>query len=315
MNSSSLDITFAARQRETLTSSRMGTLLTCPRKHFYRYELGLFPLKSGAALRFGSAFHKSMEQRWKRAPYEEALKAALETAEFFEEIDAAMLAGLLSGYYARYAGEAECIASIEPETEFRYPLKGSLTFDACGMIDGLGVLKDGRLVLLEHKTAGEDISDGAEYWIRLRFNAQVFQYLTAARVLGWEIGTVIYDVTRKPAIRQKQGESAEQFGLRLAEDCKARPEFYFARKQVPVLEDDLAQFEAQRLNVARMILYFRTSAKRQRLPEWGWPRNCNGMTCRSCEFESFCMQNLHVTAEQPPAGFMAGAVNPELTIA
>jgi hypothetical protein len=61
-----------------------------------------------------------------------------------------------------------------------------------------------------------------------------------------------------------------------------------------------------------MILFFRASAAKQELPEWGWPRNCNGLTCRMCDYEVFCMQNLHVTAENPPLGFMAGAVNPEL---
>ena len=135
----------------------------------------------------------------------------------------------------------------------------------------------------------------------------------AARALGWDVRVILYDVTRKPSIRQKQGETAEEFGDRLAKDTKERPEFYFARREVTVLDDDIQQFVEQRLNLGKMILYFRASAKRQKNAEWAWPRNCNGMTCRSCEYSGFCLSNVTVDVNQPPAGFNAGIYNPELT--
>jgi len=341
--------------RELLTASRMTTLLTCPRKHYYRYELGLVPVKHALALRFGSAFHKAMEQRWKGATFEEALKAALETAEAFEELDAAILAGLLAGYYARYAVEAECVASLQPETSFRYALKGSLTFNVCGMIDGLGVLKTGWLCLLEHKTTGEDISPASDYWLRLRFNPQIYQYVHAARHLGHNVVKIIYDVTRKPAIRPREtlpaldadglkqvidasgnrvfkkdgapkqsadsakgetlltaSETPEQFADRLAADTLARPEFYFGRREVAVLDEDLNQFAEQRLNLGKLILHFRATARLLKAPEWAWPRACSGMTCQSCEYSGFCLANVSVDVNQPPAGFKAGVFNPEL---
>jgi hypothetical protein len=37
------------------------------------------------------------------------------------------------------------------------------------------------------------------------------------------------------------------------------------------------------------------------------------MTCRFCEFGSFCMQNIAVDPVQPPAGFAVGQTNPELS--
>jgi hypothetical protein len=296
-----------------------------------------------------------MEARWNGKTLDEALAAAIGDSELINEAEYATLAGLVTGYYRRYDDTNECIGSLAPEREFRYALKGSLTFDTCGKIDGLGWLKDGRSCLLEHKTAGEDIGTDADYWLRLRFNPQIYQYVEAARECGFNIDTIIYDVTRKPMIRpyesiptldadglkqvigadgnrvfkrdgspkqtadKEKGEavlSAPEtlmaYAERLAEDCAARPEFYFARREVAVLDDDLDQFRCQRLNVARMILHFRASARKQRLPEFGWPRNCNGITCRMCEFENFCMQNVHVSAESVPAGFVIGQVNPEL---
>ena len=299
-------------RKELITATRMACLLGCPRKHFWRYEVGLRPVVDAPALRFGSAWHAAMEARWQGLDFEAALERAASGAEAFEEIDAATLAGMLAGYYGLYQGEAEIVQSLHAEVDFRLPLSGSRTFDSAGKIDGLGVLKDGRLCLVEHKTCGEDISPTAPYWDRLRFNPQVYQYVLAARALGWDVGLVLYDVARKPSIRQKQSESVEAFGERLAADAQSRPEFYFARREVPVLDQDIAEFEVQRLVLARSILSCRAEARRARRPEHGWPRNVNPMTCRFCEFEGFCMQNVSVDASRPPAGFRVGRAHPEL---
>ena len=126
---------------------------------------------------------------------------------------------------------------------------------------------------------------------------------------------VIYDVTRKPSIRVKQNESIAEYAVRLADDTQARPEFYYQRREVTVLDQDLEQFLVQRLAIARMILYYRQSARKLAQPEWAWVRNCNGMTCRCCEYSSFCLQNLTVDVANPPVGFKLGEKNPELGIA
>ena len=296
--------------KEMLTATRMGMVLACPRRHYWRYEVGLHAVVDGMALRFGSAWHAAMESRWQGKSAETAFQDAAKDRSF-DEITVATLAGLLDGYYARYA-QSEIVKELHAEVEFRLPLAGSRTFDAAGKIDGLGVLHDGRLALIEHKTCGTDIAPDSDYWLRLRFNLQVYQYVLAARALGWDVQVVIYDVTRKPAIRQKQGESAPAFADRLAADARERPEFYFARREVPILDQDLAEFEVQRLALSRQILFFRSAARNARRPEHGWPRNCNEMTCKFCEFEQFCMQNCSVDPAVPLAGFRFGPVNPEL---
>lgn len=298
--------------KELLTATRMGTLLGCPRKHYWRYEVGLHAVCDAAPLRFGSAWHLGMEARWQGLDYALALAVALGKAESFSELEAATLAGLLAGYFARY-GEGEVVKTLHPEQEFRMALAGSRSFDVAGKIDGLGVLVDGRLCLLEHKTCGEDISPDGEYWMRLRFNPQIYQYVLAARALGWDVEVVLYDVARKPAIKQRQAETAEQFGERLAADTKERPDFYYARREVPVLDQDVAEFEVQRLELSRLILLLRAASRRARKPEHAWPRNCGGMTCRFCGFACFCMQNIGVDPARPPAGFAVGAANPELS--
>jgi hypothetical protein len=116
----------------------------------------------------------------------------------------------------------------------------------------------------------------------------------------------------KGYVIQSRLETPEEFCGRLVLDCQERPEFYFARREVPILEQDLREFEIQRLELSKMILSFRRAQKRVDSPEQAWPRNCNGMTCKSCQFSGPCLQNLTINAENIPAGFMIGKIHNEL---
>ena len=337
--------------REVLTATMMSTLLGCMRKYFFRYELCLQSTADRAALSFGSAWHRAMDARWSGGDAGAALAAALSVdADTLDELQVATLSGLLAGYYARYSEDP--IAELKPEQEFRLPLAGSRTFDAAGKIDGLGTTKAGRSVLLENKTTSDNIAPESDYWLRLRFNPQILQYVHAARMLGNAVDEIMYDVVKKPGIRPKtipeldeQGrkivkdssgarvlkkdgtpresagdgmvlqsrmETPEEYGDRLKADTLERPDFYFARREVPVLDGDLAEFLIQRLEISRMILSMRRSARHADKPCHAWPRNCGEMTCGFCEFKDFCLQNISVDPVHQPAGFVVGERNPEL---
>ena len=342
--------------KELLTASRINSFLSCPRKHFYRYELGLKPNTDAQALRFGSAWALAMEARWQGKTYDEAIAIA-NGGSLMEEIDQATLAGLLHGYYRLYEG-TEIFKFMHPEVKFQHSIAGSNTFDAAGKIDGLGMLHDGRLAIVESKTTRENIAPDSDYWLRLRFNIQILQYVYAARKLGWNVEVIIYDVTRKPAIEpvqipildingfkivndvngnrifkangeprqsadKEKGytlltslEQPDQFGRRLADDAEARPDFYFARREVPVLDDDLIEFNVNRVSISRTILGCRHEQKKVAKPEQAWPRNSStAFNCNNCEFSQFCLQNISVNPAKPPAGFQIGGIHSELEIA
>jgi hypothetical protein len=337
--------------RELLTASALTTLLSCMRKYYYRYELGLKSTAERAALSFGTAWHRVMEARWQGKTAEEALSLALGDIETLDETQVATLTGLLTGYYKAYAEDP--IKELHPEQEFQFALAGSRSFDVAGKIDGLGTMTDGRPVLLEHKTTSDSVAPDSDYWLRLRANGQIMQYVHAARLCGLPVEVVLYDVCRKPSIRPKlipvldeQGrkiindatgrrvlkkdgtpresagdgmilqtreETPEEYGQRLTEDTLARPEFYFARREVPVLDQDLAEFEVQRLEISRMILSLRRASRKTEKPHQAYPRNCSEMTCSFCDYKDFCLQNISVDQANPPAGFTVGERNPELT--
>ena len=330
------------KTQELLTASRMESMLMCPRRHYWRYEVGLVAETDSNALRFGTAWHDAMEARTQGQPFEMALAIAVEGKEF-TELQIATLAGMLSAYYKIYDGK-EIVRELIPEVSFETPISGSRVFKAAGKIDGIGVLNDDRQALVERKTTGDSLAPDSEYWLRLRANSQIYQYVTAAREKGWNIEQVIYDVVRKPGIQPKQiptldenglkivlenvsgsraflkdgkprqsagegftlqsrEETPEEFSKRLYEDIMSRPDFYFCRREVPVLDCDLEEFQYNRVQVARMILDRRRQAKNVERPERAWPRHVNGLVCPFCPYSSFCLQNISVCISEPPAGF------------
>jgi len=337
--------------REKLTASGLAVLVSCMRKFYYRYELNLQHTSEAAALTFGSAWHRAMEARWNGKTVEEVFKAAIAEAKILDELQIATLTGLLTGYYKCY--DHDPIKELQPEQEFQFPLQGSRTFDVAGKIDGLGIHEDGRPLLLEHKTTSDSVEPDSDYWLRLRCNNQIMQYVHAARTCGSPVELILYDVTRKPSIKpktiptldeaglkivlldadgtrvmnkngkpresagegmtvQSRAETSEEYGARLAEDISTRPEFYFARREVPVLDCDLNEFVIQRLEISRMILALRRASRSTAKPHQAWPRNCSSMTCQWCDYREPCLQGIEINAANPPAGFIVGVRNPEL---
>ena len=338
---------------DLLTASRMNSLLRCPRAHYWNNEVGLVREDSALALRFGSAWHAAMEARWNGLAYDAALASALPEGIDLDPYDCATLGGLLAGYY-RYYGETEVFGKLYPEEKFEYRLDDSRSFRVAGKIDGLGILQDDRTGLIESKTTSDSVSPDSEFWLRLRFNMQVLQYVHAARTLGWDISVAIYDVTKKPGIKPKQVvdldeagkkivldaqgqrvfkangepresgsekdnwtvsshiETPDEYCNRLIEDIASRPDYYFARREVPIIEDELAEFVEQRLTLSRMILHMRQSEKRMAKPEQAWPRAVSENNCHFCSYSSFCLQNISIDLDRLPTGFSVNKFNPEL---
>ena len=332
-----------------LTASRLSSLRKCPRQHYYRYELGLSRVRDAAALRFGAAYHVGLELFNSGKSADEAIATA--TAGYATcpgwadptewAVECEKIRQLLAGYFWRYENDDIEILSAEQvfETSLLNPVTSSAsrTFSLAGKIDALVRLAPSRLAVLEYKTTGEDIGPNSEYWLRLRCDPQISQYILGARALGHDTATVIYDVTRKPTIQPKQipllddkgnkivldadgrrvinpngkprqsadkekgytlqtrPETPQEYGQRLLEDIGDRPDFYYARREVPRLEDELQEFQLELWQQARQL--------REAQRHGRWFRNVGKMTCDYCQFSDLCLQGIHVEPDKPPAGY------------
>ncbi len=252
--------------KQTLTHSRLATFRFCPHKHYIRYELGLVPDSDSLALRVGSAFHLALDTINKGGDLDAVMEAAVE-----DPYDLALVAAMVNAYQIRWADHQ--LESVESEYEFNLPLRNPETgaptsvWDIAGVIDRMVRLPDGRLALKESKTTSQDFSPGSDYWTRLHLDQQLSIYVLAARQLGYEIDTILYDVTRRPGLRplkatpedkrkykgngqlyakqRDRDETPAEYAMRVAEAIDKRPEHYFTRIEIARLDQDLEECAAE----------------------------------------------------------------------
>lgn len=297
-------------RKELLSATRLRTYRRCPREHFIAYELRYRPVTDAEALRFGTLLHKALEAWWwaSKDRLAAALRA-LDTVEDTDPYDRAKARALMVGYDARWADEPFEVLAVEVrfETELVNPDTGALsrTWRLGGKIDAVvRDLRDGRVLLVEHKTTSEDIRPYSDYWRRLRMDAQISTYFAGAKALGHYVQGCLYDVIGKPSRRplkatppesrryrkdgelyagqREQDETPEEYEARLAEDIAANPDKYFARGEVARLEHELGEHARDSWQLAQQI------REAQRLGRWY--RNvdaCVGFG-RSCRFLPVC---------------------------
>lgn len=331
---------------QLLTHSRMACAKACLKKHFFMYELGIRPVRESDALTIGRALHTSLEA-FAAAPKEDfdaavlqALKVVAEQYEVMPNwvtdpvewtMQRVIVERLLHTYLLRYRDDnMEVVAA---EREFDLPLinpdtgAASKLFRLAGKIDRIVRLTDGRLAVLETKTTSSSVNDGSDYWARLRLDSQISIYVYAARQLGFDVETVIYDVVRKPEISPlratppekrkftKEGklygnqrnvdETPDEFAERLTADIASRPEFYFARREIPRLEADLTEAQAEWWQQAQLLRDCQRSGR--------WFRNtASCLQPFHCPFTEICFSGAN-PEQSLPAGFVrVDNIHPEL---
>lgn len=323
----------ATEQIQTLTHSRMQKMKFCARAHQYSYEIGLRPIRTSDALSKGAAFHDALEAYDKAEGDHEARKEAGRriVANRYAEVPAwctdeddihdwicygvgmSVLFELHCDYWQNDALEV-----IFTEFQYDIPLKNpdggtSRTFRLAGKIDRIVRLFDGRLAVQEYKTCSDDIGVDSDYWKRLRIDSQISGYILAARECGHDVETVLYDVTRKPALRPlkatpvesrkytKEGklyvnqrdknETPEEYGRRVYEAIVADPSRYFRREEIVRLESDLREHRYDVWGMQKQIRTCQLSGI--------WPRNtgsCIGFG--KCEFFNICTSGQSELATQ-----------------
>lgn len=297
------------------TSTSLSTFRTCPRKYEYRYVQRLKRVRTDDAMRFGSAYHLGMEMLNTGIDIAEVLKLLELRYEFAPDwadqqawlTEMHTVTTLVAGYARRGRDWHKTI--IEVEKSFAVPMRRPngrkfRNAELAGKMDGLATM-DNRPVVLEYKTAGEDISPESDYWLRLRSDQQLSIYVIAARELGHDVSAAVYEVARKPTIRLRQTETPQEYAARLSADIEERPDYYYQAREVPRLDDEL---DAARTDVAQEVLAIRNAEKSK-----AFYRNVGRMTCTYCEFSHICLQGQYIEPGTCPAGFeIQVTAHPEL---
>lgn len=200
----------------TYSHSRINCFKQCPMMFKYKYIDKLEPLGTREALNIGKAFHYGLEKKSSDAALEYMEREELFTDEKAETNKALVLA-MIDCYLEKWGNE-----NTTREIEFRLPLNDHA--ELLGYIDGL-IEEDEGYWLEEDKTASIINKD---YIDKLQFIDQPTRYLLAAEKLGLNkpILGIKYRVIKKPLIRQKQGESVEQFRKRLVDKYKEEQDDY-----------------------------------------------------------------------------------------
>jgi len=265
---------------DLLTNSRITSFDKCRYLHLAEYIYGFRRDEDAKPLRYGDRFHVGLDIHGKGGKPEEIAKwlyASYQDAygrgDYDLMIECEQLLRQLYGYLWRWADDDyEVVAS---ELQFQLPLINpktgakSRTFMLAGKIDKIIKLPDGRLAVMEHKTTSKSIKPDSDYWKVLRLNSQITMYYYAARELGYDVQTVVWDAIHKigktpeKAAPQEEIDSGDvycktgprkgelkkgkrledepvrEYGDRMSVDIGERPEFYYQREQITRLDEDI----------------------------------------------------------------------------
>jgi hypothetical protein len=301
-----------------LTHSRLATFRACPRRHLYAYEYGLRPEIDSEPLRVGRAFALAVETHATGGDVDAALAGQIENP-----FELALVAAMFTAHVIRWGSELpeEHVAAELPfEMALRNPITNAPTprWKLAGKIDRIVKLADGRIALKEYKTTSRDFSPGADYWLRLQLDSQLSIYLLAARELGYDVATILYDVTRRPALRplkatpiearkftkdgalyktqRDKDETPDEYAARCATALAEDPVRSFARIEIARTDADLGEARAEIWTEQLVIREAQRSGRWYRNPE-----ACVSTTGIKCDFLSVCQYS--DLATRTPQGF------------
>jgi PD-(D/E)XK nuclease superfamily len=289
-------------QLPVINNSAIKTYRSCPRKHYFAYELGRRPIAQAGTLHFGTVIHHALEHWWTlhvNVHDDRPLVVALDTIDKsdLDDFEKAKARVLMTLYHEHWKGQGYEVLAVEANfvTKLLNPETGgrSRTWDLTGTIDAIARERStGDVYVVEHKTSGEDLSPEADYWVRLRMDSQISTYMVGARELGFEPVGVLYDVIGKPAIKPKLAtpedkrkytkptkkdpkprlysnqretdETPEEYEARLVDHVTEDCGRFLARARIPRLEEDEREAAADLWMATQEILMARRFNARRR---------------------------------------------------
>lgn len=237
-----------------LSASLIKTYKTCRRKYELRYLEEVEPVAKAQALTDGTTYHEAIEHYY-----------TSEEHEILNDMEQPKLSAMIWAYVNYIAPEIGEIKYAEKWFEYKLTEKHSVI----GRNDAIA--ENGLAV--EHKTTSNDIDD--EYIYALQWDEQILTYMLANGISG-----MFYTVIKKPTIRQKQNETAEEYYERCKEWYATDTELKARLIKVIRNYDEIKQHEKDLIVIADEI-------ENQK----HFYRNPTACTCynRRCEYAPICL--------------------------
>jgi hypothetical protein len=323
------------KELQLLTNSKRACFLKCPRKFCLKYELCRAPIREARALSFGKLIHSALEAWWQGdglgldAIFDGAFESARESGGDPYEI--AKARAMMVGYTRRYSGDDADYETVAVEAEYRAPLLNpdtnapSRTWVLAGKIDAIAKDRDGKIIIVEHKTTSDSVGAESKYWRKLTIDGQVSGYQVGALKLGYEPVYCLYDVLAKPkhqpkmatpeaerkytkdgklyAVQRETDETPMEYGERVFNAIMDEPEKYYSRRDVVRLESEIEKYYRDMWAIGLMI----------RSCQLGniWPHNGNACTeFGGCEYFDVCAGFANINDDSM---FATVDPNPELS--
>lgn len=244
----------------TITQSEVSDFTRCRYKWYLTYIQLITPKVTPTYFEDGSAFHNALENLGNGMDMVDVAKGinkdfdgyikeykGMLSQDIVDDYNKRLVAiqGMVAGYHKLYGDEySHEWTLVDAEEEFHIELTPGVF--VMGKKDKrIRKVSDGKLYLVEHKSAGAIPSS---YINKLPRDQQTLTYAWA----DWKdhpeepVSGVIYDVTKKPKIRQKKNEERKDFLKRIELLYTEQPEKYFYRetlrydpKRLKTFEDNL----------------------------------------------------------------------------
>lgn len=243
-----------------ISASKVKCYKACKRAYYFRYVEELVPVETAQPLVDGSNYHSMLEQLYKEGWYQADVENNPKIA--------AMAAAYEKYIYPQFKVQAA-------EETFEYKLSDNV--ELVGRFDGIA--EDGLIV--EHKTTSADVDD--EYIYNLQWDEQILTYMLVSGK-----NEMYYTVCKKPTIRQKQSETAEEYYDRCcawyAEDTDKKIRVIKVTRN----EKEVQEHYAALCYIANCMKEDETSKGSSRTVFY---RNCSNCTAygRKCEYASICL--------------------------
>lgn len=243
-----------------LSASKIKCYKSCKRAYFFKYIEELVPVQDAEPLVAGKTYHSMIENLYKTGGVE-------------VDVENNPKISAMAKAYEKYIYPKFSVVETEKEFEFNFSEDISLV----GRFDGIA--EDGCVV--EHKTTSADVDD--EYVYNLQWDEQILTYMLVSGR-----NEMYYTVCKKPTIRQKQNETAEEYYERC---CAWYAEDTDKKIRVIKVTRNEKEVKAYKTALKYIAKDMQKDEKSKKPKEYTFYRNCSNCTAygRKCEYASICL--------------------------